>query len=151
MESLTRFEPRPAPLDLPPDEFRQLGYQLVGRIAAFLASLPERPATPGETRQTLRAALGGSAVPMHGPAPGSLLEEAATLLFDHSLFDGQPRFWGYVTSSAASIGAPGDLLAAAVNPNVGAHTLSPIATALEAQTVRWMVVLQENRRVRLCA
>lgn len=43
---------------------------------------------------------------------------AADLLFDHSLFNGHPRFWGYITSSAAPIGALADLLAAAVNPNV---------------------------------
>ncbi len=34
-----------------------------------------------------------------------------------------------------------DLLAAAVNPNVGAWTLSPAATEIEAQTVRWIAEL----------
>ena len=50
----------------------------------------------------------------------TLLDEAADLLFGHSLFNGHPRFFGYITSSPAPIGALGDLLAAAVNPNVGA-------------------------------
>src|SRR4029077_4081406 len=35
-------------------------------------------------------------------------------------------------------GILGDFLAAAVNPNVGAWTLSPAATEIEAQTVRWI-------------
>ena len=48
--------------------------------------------------------------------PGALLDEAARLLFEHSLFNGHPRFFGYITSSPAPIGALGDLLAAAVNP-----------------------------------
>ena len=69
------------------------------------------------------------------------MEEAATLLFDHSLLNGHPRFWGYITSSAAPIGALGDLLAAVVNPNVGAGVLSPMATEIEAQTVRWIAEL----------
>src|SRR6185437_9227572 len=59
------------------------------------------------------------------------------LLFDHSLFNAHPRFFGYVTSSAAPIGALGDLLAAAANPNVGAWLLSPMASEIEAQTIRW--------------
>ena len=63
------------------------------------------------------------------------------LLFDHSLLSAHPRFWGYIYSSAAPIGALGDLLAAAVNPNVGAWNLSPIASEIEAQTVRWIAEL----------
>ena len=34
-----------------------------------------------------------------------------------------------------------DFLAAAVNPNVGAWTLSPAATEIERQTVRWIAEL----------
>ncbi|HEV7127758.1 MAG TPA: pyridoxal-dependent decarboxylase, partial [Ktedonobacterales bacterium] len=70
-----------------------------------------------------------------------MLDSAADLLLAHSLFNGHPRFWGYITSSAAPIGALGDLLAAAVNPNVGSFMLGPIATEIEAQTVRWIAEL----------
>ena len=80
----------------------------------------------------------GARLPQHGADPALLLNRAADLLFDHSLFNGHPRFWGYITSSAAPIGALGDLLAAAVNPNVGAWLLSPMASEIEAQTIRWI-------------
>ena len=69
------------------------------------------------------------------------MNRAADLLFEHSLFNGHPRFWGYITSSAAPIGALGELLAAAVNPNVGAWLLSPMASEIEAQTIRWIAEL----------
>jgi glutamate/tyrosine decarboxylase-like PLP-dependent enzyme len=46
-----------------------------------------------------------------------------------------------VTSSAAPIGMLGDLLAAAINPNLAAAILSPVATEIEAQTVRWIAEL----------
>jgi aromatic-L-amino-acid decarboxylase len=59
-------------------------------------------------------------------------------LFDHSLFNGHPRFFGYITAPPAPIGILGDLLAAAVNPNVGGWMLSPSATEIESQTVRWI-------------
>jgi glutamate/tyrosine decarboxylase-like PLP-dependent enzyme len=130
---------RTAPLDLHPDEFRALGHRLIDRISDFLASLPERPVTPGEAPGAVREALNAARpLPERGADLAHLLDTAADLLFDHSLFNGHPRFWGYITSSAAPIGALGDLLAAAVNPNVGAWFLSPVASEIEAQTVRWI-------------
>src|SRR5215203_2904121 len=132
---------RTAPLDMPPDEFRTLGHALVDRIADFYAGIAERPVTRGETPSAVRRALGGGALAPHGSAAEALLAEAAELLIEHSLHNGHPRFWGYVTASAAPIGALGDLLAAAVNPNVGAWTLSPIASEIEAQVVRWIAEL----------
>ena len=42
---------------------------------------------------------------------------------------------------AARLAQLADLLAAAVNPNVGAWTLSPMASEIEGQTVRWIAEL----------
>ncbi|HEX9108745.1 MAG TPA: aminotransferase class V-fold PLP-dependent enzyme, partial [Longimicrobiales bacterium] len=133
---------RQAPVALEPARFRSLGHELVDRIADFLASVPTRPVTRGETPADVRARLGAEdPLPELGADPGELLGSAAELLFEHSLFNGHPRFFGYITSSPAPIGMLGDLLAAAVNPNVGAWTLSPMATEIEAQTVRWIAEL----------
>ena len=54
------------------------------------------------------------------------------------MFNGHPKFLGYITASAAPIGGLADLLAASINPNVGAHLLSPIATEIERQTIKWL-------------
>jgi aromatic-L-amino-acid/L-tryptophan decarboxylase len=133
---------RLSPLEISPDEFRALGYQLVDRIAGFLDSLPARAVTPGESPSAVREALDAERhLPLRGTDPALLLNRAADLLFDHSLFNGHPRFWGYITSSAAPIGALGELLAAAVNPNVGAWLLSPMASEIEAQTIHWIAEL----------
>jgi len=132
---------REAPLEIHGDEFRKLGHQLVDDIAEFLDGLPQRPVTTEESPQAIRKLLGTDILPERGSSANDLLDEAADLLFDHSLFNGHPRFWGYITSSAAPIGALADLLAAAVNPNVGAAVLSPIATEIEAQTIRWIADL----------
>jgi glutamate/tyrosine decarboxylase-like PLP-dependent enzyme len=142
METITTLEQRIAPLEMSGDEFRALGHRLIDRAADFLDSLPQRPVTPGEPPSVVREALGADRpLPEHGADPARLLDETADLLFDHSLFNGHPRFWGYITSSAAPIGALADLLAAAVNPNVGAWFLSPMASEIEAQTVRWIAEL----------
>ncbi|HEV2274561.1 MAG TPA: aminotransferase class V-fold PLP-dependent enzyme [Acidobacteriaceae bacterium] len=139
MENQESAARRASPLEMSSAEFRELGTQLVERIAAFLDSLPHRPVTPGEPPSAVRQALGAERpLPRQGAEAGPLLQHAADLLFEHSLFNGHPRFWGYITSSAAPIGALGELLAASVNPNVGAWLLSPMASEIEAQSIRWI-------------
>jgi aromatic-L-amino-acid decarboxylase len=130
---------RAAPLAMSSKEFRELAAQLIDRIADFLDSIPQRPVTRAESPAVVRQALVAQrTLPERGADPAQLLHHAADLLFDHSLFNGHPRFWGYITSSAAPIGALGELLAAAVNPNVGAWLLSPMASEIEGQTIRWI-------------
>ncbi len=123
------------------EEFRAAGHRLVDRIAEFLETLPNRPLTPSEPPHAVRAALGEGSLPENGSRAEEILDQAASRLFEHSLLSAHPRFWGYIYSSAAPIGALGDFLAAAVNPNVGAWNLSPIASEIEAQTVRWIAEL----------
>ncbi len=130
---------RERPLAIPPAEFRAIGHRLVDQLADLLESIPRRPVTPGERPSEVRAALGTDArLPEKGSDPATLVEESTRLIFDHSLFNGHPRFWGYITSSPAPIGIFADFIAAAVNPNVGGWTLSPAASEIEVQTVRWI-------------
>src|SRR5690606_11400555 len=131
-----------APLAMDPDEFRALGHDLVDRIADFLESLPARKVTSGKSPTDIRALLNSDGrLPEAGMESDALLASTTALLLEHSLFNGHPRFFGYVTASPAPLGMLGDLLAAAANPNVGAWTLSPVATEIEAQAVRWIAEL----------
>jgi len=136
-----RLRNREAAVEMSPEAFRAAGHALVDRIADFLDGLPARPVAPGEKLETVRQALGQRPLPQEGQGAEQLLNEAVDLLFNHSTFNGHPRFMGYITSSAAPIGALGDLLAAAVNPNVGGWTLAPMATEIEVQTIRWIAEL----------
>lgn len=130
---------RTSALEMSPDAFRAAGYAVVDRVADLLWTISDRRVSPGEPAGVVRAALEhGRPLPENGSDPGELLNRAADLLIEHSVFNGHPRFWGYITSSAAPVGALADLLAAAVNPNVGAWRLSPVASEIEAQTVRWI-------------
>jgi aromatic-L-amino-acid decarboxylase len=141
-ERLEQLRQRCAPLDMEAEEFRKLGHQLVDRIAELLDSLAQRPVTPAETPETIREALDASRkLPDTGVEAEALLDSATRLLFDHSLFNGHPRFLAYITSAPAPIGMLADLLAAAVNPNVGAWPIAPMASEIEAQTVRWIAEL----------
>jgi aromatic-L-amino-acid/L-tryptophan decarboxylase len=133
---------RDAPLGMDAETFRAIGHQLVDQLAGLLDSIPRRPVTPGESPRAVREALAlTGSLPDQGADAAGLLEETARLLFDHSLFNAHPRFFGYITASPAPIGILGDFLASALNPNVGGWTLSPAATEIESQTVRWIAEL----------
>lgn len=130
------------PLAIDAAEFRRIGRGLVDRIAEHLEAMPNGPVTPGNSPAVVREALRApTPLPLRGSEPGKLLEEAADLLLRHSLFNGHPRFFGYITASPAPLGMLADLLASAVNPNLGAWTLAPMATEIEAQAVRWIAEL----------
>jgi glutamate/tyrosine decarboxylase-like PLP-dependent enzyme len=122
--------------------FRTLGHRLVEQLADLLERVPRGPVTRNESPSAIREALDlAGGLPEKGTDPGPLLEETARLLFAHSLFNAHPRFFGYITAPPAPIGILAELLASALNANVGAWTLSPAATEVESQTVRWIAEL----------
>ncbi len=122
-------------------EFRSIGHALVDEIADFFDTLPERGLTRDASPDEIRRRLGTGELPETGTDADELFAEVAPLLFDYSLHNGHPKFLGYITSSAAPLGALADFLAAAVNANVGKWDLAPIASEIEAQTVRWLADL----------
>ncbi|MDQ3288827.1 MAG: aspartate aminotransferase family protein [Pseudomonadota bacterium] len=132
---------RQAVLAMSPDQFRDLGHGLVDALADFLAGLPARPVTSDATPAGVRSLLPTGAIPEHGAPAERLLSDTTKLLIDHSLFNGHPRFFGYVTAGPAPMGVLAELLAAAINANVGGATLAPVASAIEEQTVRWIAEL----------
>ena len=120
MNESERLRKRTAAVELSPDDFRKIGHRLVDQLADFLAGLRSRAVTRGETPAAIRSAIASDRpLPELGSDPASLATDAADLLIAHSLFNGHPRFFGYITSSAMPIGAFGDFIAAVVNCNVG--------------------------------
>lgn len=129
---------RLSPLEISPEEFRKLGHNLIDEISNFLETIRARKVNPGESPESVRGHLGFRPLPQLGESPSAILDHATKLLVEHSLLNGHPSFLGYITSSAAPIGALGDLLSSSVNPNVGNFQLGPLATEIEVQTIRWI-------------
>ena len=97
-------------LDMPAEEFRALGHALVEDIAHFYESLPGRRLTDASTPESVRALIGQGGLPESGEPADKLMQQVAPLLFEHSLHNGHPKFFGYITSSATPLGALADLL-----------------------------------------
>ncbi len=125
-------------LNMPANEFNHAGHILVDEITSFLEDLPNKKVTTGAKPVDIQKVLRNHSLPEDGEDTVTIINETTRLLFDHSLFNGHPKFWGYITSSAAPIGALADLLAASINANVGAFALSPMATEIEKQTIQWL-------------
>ena len=129
---------RESPINMSPETFRQSGHKLIDELADFFESLPSRSVTNAPTVAQIRELLGDRPAPSEQSDPSELLRDVTQQLLENSLFNGHPRFWGYVTSSATPIGALADLLASTINQNVGAWQLSPMASEIEIQVVRWI-------------
>ncbi len=134
--------PREAALAMPPERFRALGHALVDRLADELIRLPQRPVASGASPAAVRAVLDAArALPSQGEDAGALLDAAATLLFEHSVHSAHPRSHGYIAAAPAPIGVLAELLAAALNANVALWQAAPMASEIEAQTLRWLAEL----------
>ena len=130
--------PRDAALAMDPDEFRELGHALVDHLGAFLEDLPRRRVAPGKAPAEVRSLLPAGGLPEEGADPAPLLLETLALLQDNLAFNGHPRFLAYITASPAPIGMLADFAVSALNPNCGLWQLTPLATEIELQTVRWL-------------
>jgi aromatic-L-amino-acid/L-tryptophan decarboxylase len=131
---------RPEPfrdLDWDPDRARQLGEDAVDLWVELLARLPELPVSREFRADELREAL-AIEVPEEPLERGELLGHLRALVFESSMYPGHPGFLAYISGAGTVPGAAADLLAAALNQNAGGFRLSPGATTIEEQLIRWL-------------
>ena len=131
---------RQTPIQLTQEEFRAVAHELVDTIADLLANLEELPVAVNQDPADINRLL-PQALPETGSDAGTLIRETARILIDRSTFTSHPQFYGYINGSVAPIGVLADMLASAINPNVGGWSLSPVATEIEKQAVRWVCEL----------
>ena len=84
--TLDSLKHRTAPIDLPADDFRAIGHHLVDSLADWLAAMPRGPVTKGESPAEIRRVFGSEGgLPDEGEPAAAVLDDAANLLFEHSL------------------------------------------------------------------
>lgn len=123
--------------DMPAEDFRQYGHQLVDWIADYLKEIGQHPVfpnlPPGEIRRMLPAAP-----PQRGEAMTEILADIDRVIMPGMTHWNHPRFFAYFTSSGSGPGILGDLLATAFNINGMLWQSCPSATELEEVTLAWL-------------
>ena len=129
----------PAPvtdLDWDADRARDFGSRMVELWGELLDRLPSLPVGGTASAADVRDAVTRD-IPDEPLTIEELFASLRTLTFEHTTYTGHPGFMAYITGAGTVPGAAADLLAAALNQNVGAWRLSPGATEIELHLGRW--------------
>jgi len=126
-------------LDWSPERARQLGARVLDLYAGLLGELADGPVTPPVTTAGVREAVSFD-VPEEPLDDEALIAHLQTIL-DQSLRPGSGGFMAYISGAGTVPGALADLLASGLNANAGGWVLSPAATEIELQLVRWLATL----------
>jgi glutamate/tyrosine decarboxylase-like PLP-dependent enzyme len=122
-------------IDMTPDQFRTLGYRAVDLIAEQLAAQPTAPCRR-TMPDVLRQSLLDQPLPSTGRDPDQVLDAVAEYILPYPMGNNSPRFFAWVNSPAAPLGALAELLAGSLNASVagGDHA----ATYVEHAVLRWL-------------
>jgi aromatic-L-amino-acid/L-tryptophan decarboxylase len=119
------------------NEFREAGHHLIDYIADYLQAVPDKPlftdATPAFLNELFEEEIPNQ--PRSLDAIQQILEEK---LIPYCTHVNHPGYMGLITPSPNPAGILGDLLAAALNQNLGAYSIGPSATAMELRVIRWL-------------
>lgn len=123
-------------LDWSAERAGELGDEVVAVWTEYLSRLRELPVTHARSADEVRAAVARD-VPDEPLAMTELVAYLRMLVFENSTLTGHPGFMAYVTGAGTVPGVAADLIAAAINQNVGGWRLSPGATEIELHLMRW--------------
>ena len=134
---LTQSPLAPVPdLDWPAERAGALGEEVVALWTEYLSRLSDLPIVHASSADQVRAAVTRDVPTEPLPTP-ELIAYLRALVFENSTLTGHPGFMAYVSGAGTVPGAAADLIAAAINQNVGGWRLSPGATEIELHLMRW--------------
>ena len=123
-------------LDWSPERATAFGSRVLELYASFLADLPDAPTSPQLTTVGVRAAVTHD-VPDEPLGEDALVAHLQTIV-DNSIHIGGGGFLAVISGGGTVPGAIADLLASGLNANTGGWFLSPAATEIEGQLIRWL-------------
>jgi aromatic-L-amino-acid decarboxylase len=123
--------------DLPKEEFKRLGYQVIDLIAEYFDSICDIPVYNPITSFDLKEIIQED-LPQNGQPPEQLLQDWQEKALSYTTHNTSPRYFGFVMGSGSMMGVLAEALAASVNMNVGVWKAAPSATEIERLTIRWL-------------
>lgn len=124
--------------DMPAEEFRQFGHQLIDWVADYLRDIGQHPVFPGNLQPKDIRRLLPASPPQQGDDMTKILADIDRIIMPGMTHWNHPCFFAYFTSSASGPGILGDLLATAFNINGMLWQSCPSATELEEVTLGWL-------------
>jgi aromatic-L-amino-acid decarboxylase len=113
---------------------RALGHQMVDDMMTYLETVRERPVwqpIPKKVRENLKKPL-----PVKPQGAEKTYQDFLENVLPHPMGNIHPRFWGWVEGTGTPFGMLAEMLAAGMNPDLGAG--HHVANYVEAQVLDWL-------------
>ncbi len=123
--------------DMPAEEFRRRGYQVIDWIADYFENIEDLPVISQVEPNWLKENLPPSA-PETGEDFGDVLADMERLILPAVTHWSHPNFHGLFSTSASSVGIFGEMLAAAFDMKAMLWRTAPASTELENVVLDWL-------------
>ena len=123
--------------DMPADDFRRYGYQVVDWIADYFEHIGEYPVLSQAEPNWLKENLPSSA-PDQGEDFADVLKDVDQLILPNVTHWNHPNFHGLFSTSTSSVGVFGEMLTAAFDMKAMLWRTSPASTELEDVVLDWL-------------
>lgn len=119
------------------EEFRKAGHNLIDFISDYLERVENKPLFKDAEPAFLND-LFNESIPNHPQSLQAIQKILEEKLLPYCTHVNHPGYMGLITPSPNPAGILGDLLASALNQNLGAYSIAPSATAMELRVIRWL-------------
>lgn len=123
--------------DMPADDFRKYGYEIVDWIANYFEHIGEFPVLSQVEPNWLKKSIPASA-PETGEDFGEILKDIDKLILPAVTHWNHPNFHGLFSTSTSSVGVFGEMLTAAFDMKAMLWRTSPASTELEDVVLDWL-------------
>lgn len=123
--------------DMPKENFRKFGYELVDFITDYFENIEKFPVLSQNQPNDLKNALPVSA-PEKGEDFSEVLKDVEKLILPAVTHWNHPNFHGLFSTSTSSVGVFGEMLSAAFDMKAMLWRTSPASTELEPVVLDWL-------------
>ena len=122
---------------LPEEEMRRIGYQVIDTLIHHYRTLSEKPAGGHKTAEEI-APMIGEPIPEEGAPFDEVMKKALDDIFPNNMYLNHPRFFAWVPGPSNYISVMADTLASGFNVFSGIERAGAAANQIELLVIRWL-------------
>jgi glutamate/tyrosine decarboxylase-like PLP-dependent enzyme len=119
------------------EEFRDAGHYLIDYITDYLKGVQDKPLFPNVEPSVLNE-LFDEPAPNRPASLSEIQKMLEVKLVPYCTHVNHAGYMGLITPTPSLAGILGDLLAAALNQNLGVYSIGPSAVTMELRVIRWL-------------